>query len=757
MSRLSIMKKINSHILSLLFFIFITNLIFSQSTKQFIKYADQLNKDGNYYGASIYYKKALIIDSTDIDLTYKYAHSLKNYNNYELAEYYFQKITNKDKGGRIYKDASLWLASMQKFNKNYKESIKNWKKVKSLYKKDKKSYEYLKSKKEINSCVFAIRSQNDTLKNCIVENFGESINTTSSEFSGKLNNQYLEFSSLRADSINSSLVVIEPNYKVAIYSSKKSGIWSSPITLDSIVNNKNYHNANGTYSIKGDFYIFSRCDSLNSCKLFYSKTINNKMSTPVELPEKINNKGANTTHPNIAKINDKQFLFFSSNRKGGQGNLDIWYSEILDGPTFSKAINAGKFINSADPEITPYFNSATSTLYFSSTWHNGFGGFDVFSSSFTNYKFSHPENLLLPINSSWNDIYFNLSKNQLKGVVSSNRKGIIFEKGPTCCNDLWEITFNNQLINEKITIKTLDDLNKYLPVTLYFHNDRPGPRSKDTTVAINYLKSYSSYKDLQETYRNEYSKGLNDSKENEAKLDIDDFFKHYVDKGVDDLNLFTKLLLEELEKGEKIEITVKGFASPLAKSDYNVNLTKRRISSLVNYLLEYDKQQFKKHIASGNLTFNKIPFGEYTSKEFVSDDYYDQRNSIYNRAAALERRIEIQTARKANYSNQNYAELSIELSTHDFGKLTKGDLVKHTFKIKNTGLKELNITKIESSCGCTVPNFNYKPVLPGEYGEIIVEINTTNLIGKQVNSITIISDAFPTTKRLVLTAEIFEK
>ena len=129
---------------------------------------------------------------------------------------------------------------------------------------------------------------------------------------------------------------------------------------------------------------------------------------------------------------------------------------------------------------------------------------------------------------------------------------------------------------------------------------------------------------------------------------------------------------------------------------------------------------------------------------------------MYKRQA-LERRIEIQTARKANYSNSNYAELSVEISTHDFGKLTKGELVKHTFRIKNTGLKELNINRIESSCGCTVPDFNYQPILPGEYGEIIVKINTTNLIGKQVNSITIISDAFPTTKRLVLTAEIFEK
>ena len=122
--------------------------IYSQSTKQQIKYANKLVKQGNHYGASIYYQKALALDSSNIDLIYSYANSLKNYNNYSEAEYYYKKITQKDRGGRIYKDAYLWLASMQKFNANYKESLKSWKKVKSLYKNEKKSYQYLKAKKE---------------------------------------------------------------------------------------------------------------------------------------------------------------------------------------------------------------------------------------------------------------------------------------------------------------------------------------------------------------------------------------------------------------------------------------------------------------------------------------------------------------------------------------------------------------------------------------------------------------------------------
>ena len=747
------MKKL---VLNIMLCSLMTGSVFSQSAKQQIKYAKKLVKQGNHYGASIYFKSALYLDSSNFDLIYSYAQSLRNYNNYNEAENYYKKIIVKDRAGRIYKDANFWLASMQKFNAKYKESLKSWKKVKSIYKNEKKSYQYLKAKKEINSCIFALRNQNDS-SDVLIKNYGSTVNTTDSEFSGKLFDNTLEFSSLRADSINDELEVFEPHYRVGIYSTKFNEDWQKPQQIDtSTVNNNNYHNANGTYSPNRDLYIFSRCDSINGCSLFYSKIINGRKTKPIKLPQKINENGSNTTHPHITTVNEKLILFFSSNRKGGLGNMDIWYAEIFDGPTFGKAKHTGSKINSPDAEISPFFNSSSSELYFSSTWHNGFGGFDVFKSQFIDNVFKNPENLLPPINSSYNDLYFFIdSKNEQKAIISSNRMGIIYKKGPTCCNDLWEVTLNKNINNKVVAINSLDDLNKYLPVTLYFHNDRPGPKSLDTVVTTNYLESYYSYLKLLEIYREEYSEGLKGEKKIQAQLDIDDFFKHYVDKGISDLQLFTNLLLKELEKGQKIEVTIKGFASPLAKSNYNVNLTKRRISSLINFLRAFDKGQFNRYIDGGFLIFNSIPFGEYTSKSSVSDDYYDQRNSIYNRSAALERRIEIQSIRKANYNFDNYAELSVDASTFDFGKLIKGELAKHTFMLKNTGNKRLEILQIENSCGCTTSKFEKLVIEPGQTSSLDVEINTNDLIGKQVKSVTIISDAFPTTKRLVLTAEIF--
>jgi tetratricopeptide (TPR) repeat protein len=110
--------------LKLLIMLLFPLLCFGQSQKQLIKYADENASLGDFYGASIYYKQALRLDSSNIHLLYKYAESLRRYNNYDLASYYYNKIVEKDKAGRIYEDAWFWFASMQKYNGDYQASMK---------------------------------------------------------------------------------------------------------------------------------------------------------------------------------------------------------------------------------------------------------------------------------------------------------------------------------------------------------------------------------------------------------------------------------------------------------------------------------------------------------------------------------------------------------------------------------------------------------------------------------------------------------
>ena len=108
------------------------------------------------------------------------------------------------------------------------------------------------------------------------------------------------------------------------------------------------------------------------------------------------------------------------------------------------------------------------------------------------------------------------------------------------------------------------------------------------------------------------------------------------------LERFKTQLIPLLEEHQSIEITIKGFASPLAKSDYNTNLSKRRISSLMNYFNSTDNGKLKSYIDEGRLIIHSAPFGESTSSKSANDDGNNIKESIYSPKAAMERRIEIQ-------------------------------------------------------------------------------------------------------------------
>jgi len=98
--------------------------------------------------------------------------------------------------------------------------------------------------------------------------------------------------------------------------------------------------------------------------------------------------------------------------------------------------------------------------------------------------------------------------------------------------------------------------------------------------------------------------------------------------------------------------------------------------------------------------------------------------------------------------------ISVNNDTHNFGSVKQGTVVKHTFKVKNAGNKELIITSVRASCGCTTPKWPNKPIKPGETGEILVEFNTAGKIGKQIKTVTISSNAEPPTKVLYLKGEV---
>lgn len=728
-------------------FLFVSLFAFSQNLKQCLKYAEENSREGDYYHAIKFYEQALQYDSTSVHILYKYAEALRAYNYYDKAVFYYQKVFDKT-NGKLYPEAVMWLAVMQKNQGEYALSSKTWKKVRKVLGKKKKEYHYLKSRQEITSCNWAIKRRKDSTEWVISPS---EINSDNSEFSPFVFNDNLHYSSMKAEKTDGQ-VVFDESYRIKVFNEVEA--------LDTIINTITSDNGEACFSNDGQRMYFTRCIEGKKCHIYISRKSGDVWSKPDELGI-VNKVGFGSVQPYITQVDDKEFLFFASDQDGTIGGLDIWFSEVSDnGNKYSKPVNLGATVNTMDDDMSPYYNDIEKRLYFSSTWHKGFGGMDIFSSNGTpGSKFSAPRNLGLPMNSRANDMYY--KKTTLyKAYLSSNREGSLSSSHPTCCNDIYIVEIPHEEPKDSIPYSSLEDLNRFLPVTLFFHNDRPNPNTLDTFTNLNYVTTYKRYHDMLGEYKQEYSQGLRGEAAEEAQSDMDDFFIEKVDKGVQDLEIFTKLLLIELEKGQKIEMTVQGYASPLAKTEYNVKLTYRRVSSMINFLSEYQNGVIKPYINGtaengGSLSFNQIPFGEYTANQQISDNPNDQQNSVFSIAAASERKIEIQSVQISNEKDSSYAEIHFNKEIHDFGVMkNNSNKLRYSFEYSNTGTEQLKVEAVNSSCPCLLVEFEPQVLAPGQKASISVVLDPSELEGKNMIKMTVISNGFPKEKQLGLTLDV---
>lgn len=729
-----------------------------EELKQYLKFAQEKYQQGDYVYALDYYQKAMAIDSNSINTLWEYAETLKAYKDYPKAAYYYGKVYGRE-STELYPPSLLNYGLMLKQSGQYEKALDVFKKAKKKYRRlDRRGYLYRKSRNEVQSCIWAKSNTGDSVEH-VFESLPEIINTQNAEFGHRIHRDKFIFSSLRADSISAAEEVYDPSYHTHIYSSLiKDSTFSEGEIIEGL-NGEDYSSGNGTYSLDGERFYFSYCkdNSYNyKCKVLVAYVEGDRFVDIDTLGPIINADGANTTMPFIGEWEGSEVLFFSSDREGGKGGMDIWYSFIKDGNQFQKPRNVRR-LNTMDNELSPYWDSESTTLYFSSSWYNGFGGYDVFKSHY-NTSFEAPENLMEPINSPANDLYYFQTLSKDSAFVSSNRLGSNYSKNPTCCSDIFLL--RKELALPPPTVEeSLEDLNQRLPVTLYFHNDIPNPRSWDSTTRVNYINSYDDYIAMIDQYKKEYSSGLKGEQAADAKDDIDDFFLEYVKQGVKDLQKFRDLLLIELERGRKIEMTVKGFASPLAKTEYNVNLTKRRIASLKNYLKAYNGGVFAPYMNGtatngGRLQITQVPFGEYEADQITSDNPNDVKNSVYSRAAAIERKIEIQSVDVIRKGDSLTTLLTANQLVYDAGIKTSGTEIKTTFVLKNIGEQPVSIDQIVPSSDAISFDIDDKELQPDETVPIQITFNTEGLKGHTVARIEIEYNGLEKGLQLSITTEL---
>lgn len=176
----------------------------------------------------------------------------------------------------------------------------------------------------------------------------------------------------------------------------QTGEWLPAQRMPSPINSPQNEGA-AFFSSDGQWAFITMCDraeGYGSCDLYFSELKGLTWSEPKNLGPEVNSPYWES-HPSLS--HDRRRLYFASGRPGGMGGSDIWYTEWKNG-RWEKPINLGSPINTPGDEYSPMIAADGRTLYFSSNYHPGMGGQDLFVSYLSDTGWTQPRNLGYPLN-----------------------------------------------------------------------------------------------------------------------------------------------------------------------------------------------------------------------------------------------------------------------------------------------------------------------------------------------------------------------
>ncbi len=208
-------------------------------------------------------------------------------------------------------------------------------------------------------------------------------------------------------------------YQEDFYSSKKeNGIWQTPTPIASLNDAENKGAL--TLSADGRYMVFSYCPEGSRCDLYSSSYEDGTWQEKQKLSDTINTPYTET-QPSLSA--DGNTLYFVSNRPGGVGKADIWYSTKNKEKNWQMPINIGSPINTPENDITPYIHKDNTTLYYATNGLLGMGGMDLFKTQRkTANTWDIPTNMGYPINTYKDEMGIYVTTDGKKAYITSDRQ-----------------------------------------------------------------------------------------------------------------------------------------------------------------------------------------------------------------------------------------------------------------------------------------------------------------------------------------------
>lgn len=285
-------------------------------------------------------------------------------------------------------DSWLYLGNAYRIDNQLEKSVEAYNKYKALIDDDEESIGYAdKQIMAINKAQIAMESPAFHIR----EHLGEIINTGTADY-----NPVVTY-----DEQTIAYMTSLKFYEAVNISRKENGVWTAPrqITAELEPEGKLYVNS---ISRDGETLYLNIEDNFNS-DILVSAFDGERWSKARPLNKFINTKFWES-HASISA--DGEYLYFTSNRKEGQGGMDIWVSRN-GSEGWGEPRNLGPGINTSLNEDHPFLSEDGKVLYFASQGHDNMGGYDIFHSErLADGSWAEPVNLGYPINTTDDDMFF---------------------------------------------------------------------------------------------------------------------------------------------------------------------------------------------------------------------------------------------------------------------------------------------------------------------------------------------------------------